>query len=169
MKNSFYLKKYLSFLKFNSDGLSYKSEFIEIQFAFSSFREIEVIRDLIAEINKKFNKNIIVFNFLSNSSFSSNNLSSFNFLLFTKSKPAFFIFLNLLFRLNVQFSIISINSSVDLFSVNFFKSVLNNKLFLNSSKDLLIANFSKTFLFFLKKIELFNSIRFLKLLKVLRK
>lgn len=171
MKNSLFFKKYFSFLKFDSSSslLFSKNDFIEIQFAFSSFREVEIVRDLLVELNKKFGKNILVFNFLSNSSFSSNNLSSFNFLLFTKSKSAFFIFLNLLFKLNIQFLIISVNSNIELFSISFFKSLINNKLFLDSSKDILVSNFSKTFLLFLKKIEFFNSIRFLKLLKVLRK
>ena len=166
MKESFFYKNYFSYLNLGLANESTKS-LIKIQLAFLSNRDVKVVRSLVDEINAKFNKNLIQLVFLSRSASSSfTETSSFNFLLISKNRLAVFLFFDLLFKLNILFSVISVKSNLNLFSVNFFKAFSANKLAL-SSKENFISEFSKSFLFFLKKIELTNSIKFLKLLKVL--
>lgn len=167
MKESYFYKNYFNSLNLSTCFDTVKeNSLINIKLSFSSTKDVKIARLLIDEINSKFNKKLILLTFLSNSSSSfSEDTSSFNFVLISKNKLAIFLFFDLLFKLNVVFLIISSDSALNFLSVNFFKAFEKNKLALDFSKENFIKNFSQSFIFYLKKIEFYNSIRFLKLLK----
>lgn len=167
MKESYFYKNYFNLLNSNTYlGALPKNSLINIKLSFSSNKDVKVARLLVDEINGKFNKKLIILTFLANSAFSfSDNTSSFNFVLSSKNNLAILLFFDLLFKLNIFFSIVSFDSNLNFFSVNFFKAFEKNKLALSFSKENFIKNFSQSFLFYIKKIEFYNSIRFLKLLK----
>jgi len=163
MRESYFQKKHFNLISKGDDV-------IKVQLLFSSNNDVRVVRRVVAEVNESFDKKILLFNFLTRSVTSSVfNSSSFNFVLITKSKLALFLLFSLLFRLNISFSVISYSLKEKLFSVNFFKAFIENKLVLESSKLQFINNFSEKLLFFFKKIEFYNLIRFLKLLKSIKK
>jgi hypothetical protein len=166
MKESVFFKKYFDLAKDSTRALS--GDCFVLQLSFFSNKEINLFRQLIFTFNERFNKQILSFYFFSQSALASfeSKGSSFNYVLSSFSQLAIFAFLDTALRLNLNFFVISFLSKFDdIFSINFFKSFAGNKLLLKLN---FIKTFAEKFLCFIKKIEFFNKIKILTILKKIR-
>jgi hypothetical protein len=162
MKQSLFYKNYFNFLsKKNSSSLP-----LVFQLSFFSNAEVLVFRQLLVDFNKNFKKPLLGFYFFSQGSLTTfeNKSSSFNYIFISTSVLSALAFFDSVLRLNLGF-LISSFSSENIFTVNFFKAFLGNKFLVQSVFSKI---FAERFLIFIKRIEYFNRLKFLGLLKKIK-